>query len=67
MTSPEWLTSGALVRVKGGSSSSPDRIARVFSVHWPWLVYLDGRPGAVHPLRLRRVRYLYPIDHRGRP
>lgn len=51
MTQPEWLTSGAIVRVKSGSSREPDRLARVFSVDWPWLVYLDDRPGAVHPLR----------------
>jgi hypothetical protein len=53
---PRWLESGAAVWVRVASSSgSRDYRAVVRSVDWPWLVYLDdGRPGAVHPWRLRQ-------------
>jgi hypothetical protein len=53
---PDWLYSGARVRVLPSSSTRAElRSETVASVDWPHLVYLDGWPGAVNPARCQPI------------
>lgn len=49
VTCPHWLVPGALVLVLSGTRKS-DVVAthRVVAVEFPWLVWLEGSPGATH-------------------
>jgi hypothetical protein len=49
---PLWLVAGTEVEVR--STKGTWQRARVYDVEWPWLVYLEGWRGGVHPSNVRR-------------
>lgn len=51
---PLWLVVGAEVEVRTTTAGSTWLRARVYDVEWPWLVYLEGWRGGVHPCNVRR-------------
>jgi hypothetical protein len=48
---PAWLHAGARVHIVPCTYRAPRRLEIVSQVAWPYCVYLEGSPGAVHPRR----------------